>query len=75
MTLELATRQREDETEMKVSIGDKIRFSTALLKDIDAEPDHQTVLVSVKEIRVASDGSKILFMETVAPAPLDVETP
>lgn len=48
---------------MNVELGDVIRFSTELLADMHAEPNHLTVLVKLVEVRREVDGSKTLILQ------------
>jgi len=50
----------------KVVVGDVIRISVALLRQIyDESPDHETELVKVAAVRTEADGSKILLLEKI----------
>lgn len=46
-----------------VDVGDVIRFSVGLLKQLYEEPDHISLLVKVIEVRVELDGSKVLVLQ------------
>ena len=44
-----------------IMTGDKIRFSTELLKQIDEQPDHQTATCIVHDIKEV-DGYKMILL-------------
>lgn len=46
-----------------VVIGDRIRISVALIKQIAEEPDHASVVVVLTGIVVEDDGSKVLVLQ------------
>jgi hypothetical protein len=52
-----------------VKVGDRIRFTVALLRDLEKLPEHRSFLVEVAEVRVEDDGGKILVLHR-----LDFET-
>lgn len=45
--------------------GDIMRMDTTLLSKIYAMPQHHSMKVRVKEVRVDTDGTKILVVETL----------
>ncbi len=47
-----------------VLIGDKIRFSVELIRDIASMPDRSTQLLRVVEIRTEEDGTKYILVNT-----------
>jgi hypothetical protein len=46
----------------RIAVGDRMRFSTELLRQIHDRPDHTTELLRVVKIGVASDGSKTVWL-------------
>lgn len=49
-----------------VVVGDSMRISVALLKQIyDSTPEHVSVLVTLTDVRVEADGSKTLVLERI----------
>lgn len=50
-----------------VKIGDRIRFSLALLQAIHDQPGHTSELVEVADIRMDPDGSKVIVMNRLFP--------
>jgi len=48
-----------------VVVGDEMRISVELLRQIDQEPDHCSVLVRLRDVRHEADGSKTLVLEKV----------
>jgi hypothetical protein len=50
-------------SEQAVRIGERMRFSTELLRDIHDQPNHATRVVYLKEIRREDDGCVVLVVE------------
>ena len=48
-----------------VQIGDRIRCSVALLRQLYEYPQHRSALVELVGVQVEEDGSKILFLNNV----------
>lgn len=48
-----------------VKIGDKIRFSTELLKQIHENPYHHSEIVVVEKIETKNDGCKTILLRKV----------
>ena len=46
----------------RVEIGDRMRFSAALLQQIHAEPEHLSPVVIVTAIDIEADGCKVLYL-------------
>jgi len=46
-------------------VGDTLRFSVELLKEMIKEPDYRSVIVRVVDIRTEADGSKLLVLDRV----------
>jgi hypothetical protein len=51
-----------DQTVSELRIGDVMRISVALIKQIEEEHGGQSPRVIVKEIRVEADGTRILVL-------------
>lgn len=49
----------------RLEVGDRLRFSTALLRQIHEGPDHESELVELVEVRIEEDGSKVLVVKRV----------
>jgi len=47
-----------------VEIGDRIRFSVALLRHLYEMPEYESVLVEVAAIKIAPDGAKVLILNS-----------
>jgi hypothetical protein len=45
-----------------VWVGDRIRFSVALLQQIDAEPEHASVVCIVESIQSEADWTKTIML-------------
>lgn len=50
-----------------VQIGDRIRISVALLRDVYDQPEHESAPVTVANVETRSDGEKVLHLEKVEP--------
>lgn len=49
-----------------IKIGDRMRFSTELLQQIEDNPDHRSQLVEVIKIdEDVSDGTKIIYVSNI----------
>jgi hypothetical protein len=48
-----------------LAIGDQMRISIELLRDVCDEIDQRTRLVEVMDVRIEPDGTKTLFLRTV----------
>ena len=48
-----------------VAVGDTMRISVELIKQIDRLPEHASELVKLVEVRVEADGSKTLVLERI----------
>lgn len=46
-------------------VGDHVRFSTALIREVHLMPMHESPMVRVSEIARASDGSKMVYMTNI----------
>ena len=46
-----------------VTVGDRIRFSVALIQDFARRPDHESPVLVLSEIRLDEDGTKILVLD------------
>jgi len=49
----------------RVVVGDVIRISVALLRQIYDDPDHETEAVKLASVRTEADGTKILILEKI----------
>jgi len=45
-----------------IQIGDFIRVSVALIRDIHAQPGHESLLCVITDVKVEPDGSKVLVL-------------
>lgn len=50
-----------------VEVGDRLRFSMALLKVIADQPEHLSELVELVEVRESDDGGKVLVVKRCEP--------
>jgi hypothetical protein len=48
-----------------IRVGDRMRISVALIRQIDAEIDGQSPVVEVAEVRLEHDGTKTLVMKRI----------
>lgn len=52
-------------SEGAVVVGDTMRMSVELIRQLSELPDRSSLLVRVKEIRTEADGSKTLVMDSL----------
>lgn len=52
-------------TEGFVRIGDRMRISVELIRQLANDPDFTSPLVVLTEVRLAEDGTKILVLQKV----------
>lgn len=55
----------EHDAQQAVAVGDRIQISVELIRQITEEPDFTTHVVQVREVRAASDGTKVLVLERI----------
>lgn len=56
-------KDAERVTTESVSVGDTMRMSVELIRDIASGDDYATQLVRVKRVVVEKDGSKLMWVE------------
>jgi hypothetical protein len=54
--------QIEDSYQPKVHVGDRMRFTTVLLRAIHEMPNHTSEIVVVREIHIEADGTRTLYV-------------
>ncbi len=58
--------------EHHVTVGDRMRFSTELLRQIHDQPEHRSPLVEIERIVRLGDGTLELWLKNVVEAPANV---
>lgn len=53
-----------------VQIGDRLRISVALLRDLSDAPEQQSEIVRLHRIERATDGTLILYLDRAMPDPI-----
>lgn len=54
-------------------VGDQMRFSVELIRQMAEDPDYSSILVEVVEIRDEPDGTKMLYLRRGTPAAIPME--
>lgn len=50
---------------MSLQVGDLVRISVGLMRDLYEQPVHQSAVVRLASVTVNPDGTKVLHFETV----------